>query len=141
MDTQKKSIELEFKFNPAAANDYGSAFGALASYAVGLASAIVLSYFINGTIACILGVVIGYVLFKVLKKHFEKLRSEAIMENVRAVDEAIAPYGLYTYYSGSIGYFDRMSFFDKETDEEFRSPAGSVNGNVVRMVISNDLLS
>lgn len=138
MDTQKKSFHMEFKFNRAAAEDYGSAFGALVSYAAGLASAIVLSYFINGTIACILGVVIGYVLFKALKKRFEKLRYEAIMENVRAVDEAIAPYGLYTYYSGSIGYFDRMSFFDKETDEMFRSVAGSVNGNVVKLVISND---
>ena len=138
MDTQKKSIQLEFKFNHAAADDYGNTFGSFISLIVALASATVLSLFINGIIASVLGLIIGYVLFKALEKHFREIRSEAIGDNVRAVNEAIAPYGLTTYYDGGIGIFDRMRFFDKETDEVFRSAAGHVNGNVVKMVIAKD---
>lgn len=126
MDTQKKSIQLEFKFNRAGAVDYGNDFGAFVSLLVALASAIVLSLFINGIIACVLGLIIGYVLFKSLEKRFREIRSEAVSENVRAVDEAIAPYGLTTDYDGSNGFFDRMHFFDKETDERYLSAAGSV---------------
>lgn len=138
MDTQKKSIALEFKFNHAASVNYGSAFGAFVSFLAGFASAIVLSYFINGMIACVLGLAIGYVLFKALEKHFREIRSEAVSDNLRAVNEAIAPYGLSTNYGGGIGHFDRMIFLDNETNEVFRSVAGRVNGNVVKMVISND---
>lgn len=138
MDTQKKSIQLEFKFNPAAAVDHGSAFVAFVSAFAGIASVFALSYFINGMIACVLGLVVGYALFKALEKHFREVRSEAVSENLRAVDEAIAPYGLSTNYGGGIGHFDRMIFLDNETNEVFRSVAGSVNGNVVKMVISND---
>lgn len=138
MDTQKKHIELEFKFNPAAAVDHGSAFGAFISAFAGIASVFALSYFINGMIACVLGLVVGYVLFKALEKRFKKAHSEAIGDNLRAVNEAIDPYGLTTYYDGGIGFFDRMTFFDKETDEMYRSVAGSVNGNVVKMVIEKD---
>ena len=138
MDTQKKSFHMEFKFNRAAAEDYGNGFGAFVSLLVALASAFALSLFINGMIACVLALVIGYVLFKALEKHFKKVRSEAIWDNLRAVNEAIAPYGLTTYYDGGVAHFDRMTFFDKETDETFRSVAGSVNGNVVKLVISKN---
>lgn len=138
MDTQKKHIELEFKFNPAAAVDHGSAFVAFVSALAGFVSVFALSYFINGMIACVLGLIVGYVLFKALEKRFKKAHSEAIGDNLRAVNEAIAPYGLTTYYDGGVAHFDRMTFFDKETDEEFRSVAGSVNGNVVKIVIVKD---
>lgn len=138
MDMQKKTFEIKFQANHAAVNNYGDSFTSFAMITIFLISAYILTLFIHFVVAFVISAFISYVVFKKLSSFFKSKQLSAMEENRRKVDAVIAPYGLVTYYDGSWGYFDKMAFYDKETDEVYRSSAGHVNGNVVSMVISND---
>lgn len=138
MDTQNKSIQFKFKINYAAAKNYGESFATFAPIAAFIVSILVLSYFIPSVIAFAVSVVLGFVLHKKMSASFNKVRIAALEENRRVMDEVIAPYGLFSYYDGGIEYLDRVDFYDKETDEMYRSAAGHVNGDVATIVIKKD---
>jgi len=138
MDTQNKVFDITFKANHAAAKNYGESSISFAMIASFLVSVCILSLFVPFLIAFAISVLFSYIIFKKLSIFFKAKQISALEENRRKVDAVIAPYGLATYYDGSWGYFDKMTFFDKETDDVYRSVAGRVNGNVVTMTISND---